>query len=203
MAADSAVTMTRGRREKISNSADKMIRLSDAQPISAIIFSDACFMGIPWDIIIRWYRHRRGRIEFPSFKDQVNDFLGFLVGEKFFCSESQNKDYLGRLFQYFFQEVDREVLDLQFNDDFEPSNLEEVVEGYRLAFHAKAEECKDKGICPSMNDYSFESFRKYAEDILDNSRPGNLMFDFSKSHSGRHWHKTYPDYLVRGGLSGN
>ena len=177
VAADSAVTMTRGRREKISNSADKMIRLSDAQPISAVIFSDACFMGIPWDIIIRWYRHRRGRIAFPSFKDHVNDFLGFLVEEKFFCSESQNKDYLGRIFRYFFQEVDREVPDLQFNDDFEPSNVEEVVEGYRSAFQAKAEECKEKGICLSMEDYPLESFSRYAEDILDNSRFGNLMYD--------------------------
>ena len=177
VAADSAVTMRRGRREKISNSADKMIRLSDVQPISVIIFADATFMGIPWDLIVRWYRHLRGGIAFPTFKDHVNDFLGFLVRESFFCSEEQKKDYLGRLFRGFFRELDEDTPMWSFNDEHAVENLDEVIEGYRAVSRMKAEEYKGKGICPSFNDYTVDSFKEFAAGIVDENLEDKLPDD--------------------------
>lgn len=167
VAADSAVTMRRGRHEKISNSANKMVRLSDAQPISAIIFSSADFMQIPWDIIIRWYRHQRGGLEFPTLKDHVNDFLTFIVQEHFFCTEEQNKRYLSMLFEGFFNEADQDTPFLNTDMDGNPENLEEAIEGYRAVFQARMEACRDKGICPSFKDYTLDSFKAYAAEIVD------------------------------------
>ena len=42
IAADSAVTMTRDRNRKIANSANKMLRLSSAQPVSVMICGSGC-----------------------------------------------------------------------------------------------------------------------------------------------------------------
>ena len=44
IAADSAVTMTRGLKQKIAYSANKMLRLSNVQPIGVMIYSNALFI---------------------------------------------------------------------------------------------------------------------------------------------------------------
>lgn len=164
IAADSAVTMTRGRREKISNSADKMVRLSDVQPISVMIFSNADFMAMPWDLIVRWYRHQRGKMEFPTLKDHANDFLDFLVRERFFCTDEQNKEYILDVFDTFFRRLDNDLPYLEDEDDQE--TMDRVVGQYREAFERKAEECRKKGVCPQFEDYTLESFREKWKDAL-------------------------------------
>lgn len=47
IAADSAVTMNRRRNEKIANSANKMLRLCSATPISVMITGNAGFLSTP------------------------------------------------------------------------------------------------------------------------------------------------------------
>lgn len=165
IAADSAVTMTRGPQEKISNSANKMVRLSDVQPIAVMIFSSADFMEIPWDLIVRWYRHRRGKLEFPTFRDHVDDFLGFLVRERFFCTDEQNKNYLAGMFEWFFQRLDVDT-PLLFDEEDNPENLDAVIADYRDTFGEKAEEWRSRGICPQFGDYTVEDFKAYAGSVL-------------------------------------
>ena len=66
IAADSAVTITRDRKVKIENSANKMLRMSDVNPISIMIVGSADFHTTPWDIIVRRYRQKRGKTSFPN-----------------------------------------------------------------------------------------------------------------------------------------
>ena len=64
IAADSAVTRTRYRRgneeEKVTKNGNKMVRMSDVDPIAVMITGSADFLGVPWDVIVRRFRQRRG-----------------------------------------------------------------------------------------------------------------------------------------------
>ena len=84
IAADSAVTMVYDRNKKISNSANKMLRLSSAQPVSAMTCGIGSFLGTPWDIIIRRYRQKRGQASLPTVQAYVDDFFSYMVSEKIF-----------------------------------------------------------------------------------------------------------------------
>ena len=58
IAADSAVTM--GNTHKVVNSANKIFTLSKFHPVAVMVFNNAAFMGVPWDIIIKEYRKELG-----------------------------------------------------------------------------------------------------------------------------------------------
>ena len=180
IASDSAVTMTRGVRQKISNSADKMIRLTDVEPVSVMIYSDACLMSIPWDLIVRWYRYQHGRQELSTLQDYVDDFLCFLETNGFFCTKEQNKKYLSMLFDGFFGDINGPVPFLQWEDEH-PSNLDIVIEAYKTVIQQKKEEYKKRGLCPRFEDYSLESFSEYVVDIVDSYLDDALYDDVHKA----------------------
>lgn len=82
IAADSAVTM--GNTHKVINSANKIFTLSKYHPVAVMTYSNAAFMGTPWDIIIKEYRKQLGDNSFPFLEDYVNDFISFLHHRHFF-----------------------------------------------------------------------------------------------------------------------
>lgn len=79
IAADSATTIIEnGQVVKIVNSGNKMLRLSDSVDVGVMIVNTAKILGMPWDVIIRWYRKKRGKEEFPTIEKIVEDFLNFV-----------------------------------------------------------------------------------------------------------------------------
>ena len=103
IAADSAVTNQvrtisasgeiSDEKEKIVNSGNKMLRISDVIPVSAMIVNNANLLGVPWDVIIRWYRKQRGKTEFSSVEELVKDFLDFIPEQDFFIVNSFKKNW--------------------------------------------------------------------------------------------------------------
>lgn len=69
IAADSAVTM--GNTHKVVNSANKIFTLSKYHPVAVMTYSNAAFMGVPWDIIIKEYRKELDDKSFPMLKDYM------------------------------------------------------------------------------------------------------------------------------------
>lgn len=164
IAADSAVTVSNYRGEKILNSANKMIRLSEVAPIGVMICSNAYLMCTPWDLIIRWYRTKRGTLEFPTMRDYITDFVKFLEKSKFFCKEEQETNYMDHMLDNFFSQVENEATYLEYDDEMEPKNLDEVVESYRVAIDKRIQQYQKAGQCPRFRRYSFEKFAsKYSE----------------------------------------
>ena len=164
IAADSAVTVSNYRGEKILNSANKMIRLSEVAPIGVMICSNACLMCTPWDLIIRWYRTKRGTLEFPTMRDYITDFVKFLEKSEFFCKEEQETNYMDHMLDNFFSQVENEATYLEYDDEMEPKNLDEVVESYRVAVDKRIQQYQKAGQCPRFRRYSFEKFAsKYSE----------------------------------------
>lgn len=73
---------------KIMNSGNKMLRLSDTMPVGIMIVNVAYILNIPWDVIIRWYRKKRGHLKFETVQDIATDFLDFVPEQNFFSGNS-------------------------------------------------------------------------------------------------------------------
>lgn len=78
LAADSAVTIGIGKDMKVINSANKLFNLSIYEPIGIMIYSNADYMGTPWEIIIKQYRDRLGKQTFDTVEEYCNDFFEFV-----------------------------------------------------------------------------------------------------------------------------
>ena len=77
LAADSAVTI--GKHLAIHNSANKLFALSKIEPVGVIIYSNADFMGIPVEIILKQYKSAMGDKAFNTLEEYVSDFFAFLL----------------------------------------------------------------------------------------------------------------------------
>ena len=108
IAADSAVTM--GNTHKVVNSANKIFTLSKYHPVAVMTYSNAAFMGVPWDIIIKEYRKELDDKSFPMLKDYMDDFVSFLHTRNFFCDEDTQRSHMRLLLDSFFNLCRNEIL---------------------------------------------------------------------------------------------
>ena len=60
LAADSAVTIGLGRDRKIYNTVNKLFMLSKYHPVGVMLYGNAALMGVPWEVIVKLYRHKLG-----------------------------------------------------------------------------------------------------------------------------------------------
>jgi hypothetical protein len=95
LAADSAVTLNIGGKEKkIYNSANKIFMLSKFYPIGIMIFNNANFMGVEWEIIIKEYRRTmHNSKQYDDLFRYADDFLKYLGNIEYITIEQQ-LDYL-------------------------------------------------------------------------------------------------------------
>jgi hypothetical protein len=90
LAADSAVSI--GKSGKVYNSANKLFALSKKYPVGVMIFGNAEFLSVPWEVIIKQYRsqilkdHGLSKIE-----DYVDSFLNFLKKTTLFPEKNQER----------------------------------------------------------------------------------------------------------------
>ena len=78
LAADSAVAASSGHNQKVFVSQNKLFSLSDAAPVGILVYGDAAFMSIPWEVIVKEYRRVYGRVVLPALDDHVGHFCDFL-----------------------------------------------------------------------------------------------------------------------------
>lgn len=75
LAADSAVTVG---NKKIFNSANKLFALSKYQPVGFMVYGQAEFMGLPWEVLVKHYRSRLGPKGFDHLYEYANDLFDFI-----------------------------------------------------------------------------------------------------------------------------
>ena len=166
IAADSAVTMVRHNERKIANTANKMLRLSSAQPVSIMITGNATFLGTPWDVIIRRYRQKRGHLSLPTVEAVVNDFLAYIPTEKQVFDPGIQESYVYYIFNQLFDQIEPEYpFDIETDDDDNITNLDEIVEEYQDQISMLLNRWNDGKIEPAFKDYSFERFLEYTSEI--------------------------------------
>ncbi len=79
LAADSAATLTGPGGSKTFDSAEKIFELCCNQPIALMLFNNAQFMGVPFDVLARGYRRDRSdKARFNRLTDVWPDFRTFL-----------------------------------------------------------------------------------------------------------------------------
>lgn len=102
IAADSASTT----QKKIINSGNKMLRMSDIIPAAVMIVNHSLIAGIPWEVIIRWYRKENGKTKFDTLQACIDDFLGFVN------YKALNRDDVGDETCYFDEERNPDNIDI-------------------------------------------------------------------------------------------
>ena len=173
LAADSSVTRElnkdeKNRLTKYIKNGNKMVRLSNAVPVTVMFTGNAEFLGIPWDVIVRRYRQKRGDVAHATVEDAMNDFFSFISQNPVFW----NQDYANGLMRNLVDVIFKRILANMSNEN-ERSDLEEMVRptAFKKTFIGNANKLKlqaagyDK--CPQYADYSIESFRRSIEDLVD------------------------------------
>ena len=160
IAADSAVTM--GNTHKVVNSANKIFTLSKFHPVAVMVYNNAAFMGVPWDIIIKEYRKELGNKALPSVKCYVDDFVRFLHSRDFFCDSTTQSKYLGLLLEAFWDLCISETHG--GSDAIATSGYSEDKVKYWLNQALTYFEKHEK--CPKLKDYSYDAFIKTNKEVV-------------------------------------
>jgi hypothetical protein len=86
LAADSAATVSEwvgGKFERrYFKGTNKIIQLSNHQPVGAMIYGDADLEGMPWELLIKNFRSTLGSSSFPTIKEYFNRFVKYLEDDR-------------------------------------------------------------------------------------------------------------------------
>ena len=74
LAADSAMTTEHGKIYP----ANKLFALTKHHPVGVMVYSNAEFMGVPWETLVKMYRKTLGKRAFSTCQEYVQDFLSFI-----------------------------------------------------------------------------------------------------------------------------
>lgn len=96
LAADSAVTYSDHRGQKIFQSANKIFALSKYHPVGIMVYGDALFMEVPWETVIKMYRRTLGGTRFATLSEYSEHFLRFLSEEPRLNRPDVQLDYVRR-----------------------------------------------------------------------------------------------------------
>ena len=116
MAADSAATFSDGTSQKISSSANKIFALSKHHPIGIMIYGNALFMGVPWEVIIKVYRKYIVDTRFNTLYEYGQNFIEFLKGNLKLFPEKEQEKYATACIYAFFHRIKSEITD-SINDE--------------------------------------------------------------------------------------
>ena len=176
IAADSAVTRSRNKEngfreyevEKVTKNGNKMVRLSDVDPISVMFTGNADFLCVPWDVIARRYRQQKGREHHPTVEAAARDFFDYIASSEVFWDNSICNGFL----KYIASRVFNEAMSGLFEENERKDDGTMKRPGaFRKVFirhlASVAKQHVKGGSCPQFEGYSIEEFRKYASTALD------------------------------------
>lgn len=105
LAADSAVTI--GPHLAVRNSANKLFALSNSKPIGMIIYANAEFMEIPFEIIAKEYKAYLADKSFDTMTDYVISFLDYLISNcEYYHFDKNEEKYVSFVVTDFLQGLD-------------------------------------------------------------------------------------------------
>lgn len=95
LAADSAVTVASGQRNKVYNSANKLFSLSRRHPVGVMVYNNGLLLGVPWETLIKVFRDQLGDTEFARLEEYAEAFLEFVQSRtELFTPELQVRYFL-------------------------------------------------------------------------------------------------------------
>lgn len=171
IAADSAVTRNRPERDiKCTKNGNKMIRLSEAVPVSVMLTGNGDFLDTPWELIIRQYRTIRGKEEHATVKAAAEDFMRFIADSECFWTEPDAVNYnLVRTIANIFRKAVKEMMTDQ-NERKEDGSLKRpsaFVKTFTKNCKELQRDALEYGRCPHFEDYTLEEFQNTAAEAVD------------------------------------
>ena len=169
IAADSAVTRTQDGKRKVTKNGNKMLRVSNAVPVSIMITGNANYICNPWDVIVRQYRRERGDIVHPTVEACVHDFFSYVASNDLFWNDSIVEEWVKEMLEGVFNSgchnISWEDSEQDQNGNFvKPKTyLKSFLKQLRLLRTVSLK----NGVCPQFKDYSIEQFRGYVRHIVD------------------------------------
>jgi hypothetical protein len=176
MAADSAVTIGEG--PKILNTVNKVFMLAPGYSVGILVYNNAAFMAVPWEIIIKSYRDEivKSKIYLLKLEDYATDFFEFIEknGSKF-VSEDQEFGFFEAATLAEFQEVVKNIwnrIKHIFYDKAEISDveIEEIIQKTTNEYHTRWNKCLDifekEKVEPYRKSLS-EKFDKKLDEIIN------------------------------------
>lgn len=144
MAADSAVTI--GDHAAIHNSANKLFAISKVASVGMIIYSNASFMQVPMEIIVKQYKKSIGDKTFLKLNDYVDDFVNFLeTNYSFFRFEKNEERYVVDVLLSFVVSI--------INDKKKKTEEKEKEIGKRITRKERIE--IEKAVCTEYSNFVF------------------------------------------------
>lgn len=132
LAADSAVTVSFGRGQaKTYNAVNKLFSLGGSHDIGIMIYGNAEFMSIPWEIIIKEFRKRNKDIVFERLELCSSAFLEFLKDEKFrneTISERAIQSVIDSLLEYLLEMSSERVNNIQKQNPEKAISNDEIIQ---------------------------------------------------------------------------
>ncbi len=92
LAADSAMTL--GRSGKVYPT-QKLFALPNGHAVGVMVYNNAEFMGIPWETLVKMYGGSLGEKSHSTIEGYVEEFLGFIVQERFITPEQEFRNLRG------------------------------------------------------------------------------------------------------------
>ena len=90
LAADSAVTLSEHKDLKIYNT-NKLFTLSEVEPLAVMFYGSAYFGPVPWETIVKEYRHQSASKSHNTVEDCAAEFLKYVTSyAKYISTEDQN-----------------------------------------------------------------------------------------------------------------
>ena len=195
IAADSAVTITNGDNRTIINTAKKIFRLSNSNPVGVMIYSSADFMDIPWEVLIKLYRDKNSGKSFDTLQEYVDDFIYFLRHNKNCIDKDAQANYLDLHAELFFNKIKSYYnYKLKMVKDDSDNQEQVITECMDYAFNTFADYCKEGGSGSEFDGYKLQQFRTYAKEALNTLK--NLCKDNKMPSSPMRWEKGLFNYIT-------
>jgi len=126
IAADSAVTIDTGEDSKTYFTQQKIFNLSQKHSVGIMVYGDADFMEINWEIIINEFSKTLGDRVYDTLEEYAKYFLIFLREFVHFTDTSQ-KDYLDLICYSFFMEI-KKSYDADISENYNDQKLTKTLQ---------------------------------------------------------------------------
>lgn len=167
LAADSAVSIGRD-ADKIFTSAEKLFQLSETCPIGIMVYGNANYCGMPWETIVKSFRHAISNEEFATVPECANRFFRFLDESSDIIPVDDRRHHVAQLVgTHFFRVRERCAYEL----DRKLGSENELDEGrIRDAILTVAEACLAEVLASEMLDdfleVTVDSIRTEYDDVV-------------------------------------
>ena len=166
IAADSAVTQRIRGNKKISNTGNKMLRLSSVNPVSIMLTGNACLFYTQWDIIVRRYRQKFGDIPFPTVQAQLEDFFSYIPTEELFMPDDIQKEYLNNTLSVYWDRVVECVPSMRLSRE-KGAKRSDIINAFHERISSGRVYSKKQGTLPKFTNYTETQFRDYLGTMVD------------------------------------